>query len=162
MIDPRWLSAARKYVGLAEVPGKQHNPTILRWLRELKAWWAEDETPWCGTFVAAVMRESEITLPKHWYRARAWLEWGVPLPHPVFGSVVVFERAGGGHVGFVVGEDHNGRLLVLGGNQGNRVSVAPFDRQRAIGFRWPHEAVLVPRIPPPRLAATGKSSRNEA
>lgn len=162
MIEPHWLTAARKYLGLTEIPGKQHNPTIIRWLRELKAWWSDDETPWCGTFVAVAFRESSLPLPQHWYRARAWLEWGIPLPHPALGCVVVFARAGGGHVGFVVGEDQQGRLLVLGGNQGNRVSVAPFDKTRVLGYRWPSDAALAPRVPPPRLVSLGPSSRNEA
>lgn len=162
-IDQKWLTVARKYVGLREIPGKEHNPTILRWLKELHAWWYEDETPWCGTFVAAVMRETGYVLPKAWYRARAWLEWGTVLNAPVFGCVVVFARVGGGHVGFVVGRDKQGRLLVLGGNQSNRVSVAPFGTDRVLGYRWPLEALTAPKIPPPLLASNGApSSANEA
>jgi hypothetical protein len=43
-----------------------------------------------------------------------------------------------GHVGFVVGEDMaRHALLLLGGNQGNAVSVAAFDRNRVVGYRWP-------------------------
>ncbi len=53
------------------------------------------------------------------------------------GCVVVFERAGGGHVGLVVGETAGGRLLVLGGNQGDAVSVAAFQRERVVAYRWP-------------------------
>jgi uncharacterized protein (TIGR02594 family) len=60
VIEPHWLPIARKYIGLTEIPGKAHNPTILRWLTELKAWWKDDETPWCGTFVAAVLREAGL------------------------------------------------------------------------------------------------------
>ena len=54
----------------------------------------------------------------------------MPLQAPTVGCVVVFEREGGGHVGLVVGADTKGRLLVLGGNQGDAVSIAPFDRSR--------------------------------
>lgn len=162
VVPPNWLTAARRHVGLAEVPGKEHNPTIVRWLRDLKAWWSDDETPWCGTFVAAAFREVGIPLPKHWYRAKAWLEWGVRLERPAFGCVVVFERSGGGHVGYVVGQDQLGRLLVLGGNQGNRVSVAPFTTDRVLGYRWPTEAIMDPRIEPPRLASNQQASSNEA
>lgn len=162
--DPPWLDIARRYIGLTEIPGKQHQPVILRWLRELRAWWAEDETPWCGTFTAAVMREAGVELPRHWYRARAWLDWGVPLMDPAPGCVVVYERGGGGHVGLVVGRDPAGRWLTLGGNQGNRVSVAPFDPQRVLGFRWPHErlADLFNAGDLPLLASAGASSHNEA
>lgn len=160
-MDPHWLRNAKRHLGLTEIPGKEHAPKIVRWLRDLKAWWFDDETPWCGTYVAAVMRESRLSFPKHWYRAKAWLGWGVKLDRPAFGCVVVFERAGGGHVGFVVGRDIHGRLLVLGGNQGNKVSVAPFEMNRVLGYRWPLEAIMDPRVAPPVLAFTGAASGGE-
>lgn len=170
MIEPHWLPIARKYIGTTEIPGRAHHPAILRWLRELKAWWAEDETPWCGTFVAAVLRESGLAVPKHWYRAKAYLDYGVPSPNDVLGSIVVFDRAGGGHVGFVVGRDEKSRLMVLGGNQANAVNVQPFTRNRAVGFRWPvmqaglgHVPVANPRMQLPVIHSGGRAdSRNEA
>lgn len=145
MSGPAWLNIAGHYLGVAETPGKETTPVIARWLINLGAWWSSDDAdaPWCGVFCAEVMRESNIALPKAWYRAKAWLAWGVPLDEPVVGCVVVFERAGGGHVGFVVGKDARGYLLVLGGNQGNRVSIAAFDPIRVAGFRWP------PLVPAP-------------
>ena len=163
---PNWLTAARQYLGVAETPGRATTPVIRRWLLDLKAWWSDDETAWCGVAVAAWMREAGIDLPRHWYRARAWLEWGEVIMHPAVGAVVVFERAGGGHVGLVVGEDRQGRLMVLGGNQGNRVSIAPFDRSRVLGYRWPTSRIadLYASVGPlPLLASTGQpSSSNEA
>ena len=160
-----WLAKARQHLGLSEIPGKSTAPTIARWLRELRAWWDSDEVPWCGTFVAAVMREAGIDLPRHWYRARAWLDWGMPIYEPAPGCVVVYERAGGGHVGFVVGRDERGRLMTLGGNQSNRVSIAPFDPSRVLGYRWPAHrlADLQAAGSLPLLAANGQpSSHNEA
>lgn len=152
--EPSWLTAARKHIGLAEVVGSKHNPTILRWLASLRAWWAEDETPWCGTFVAAALRESGLPVAKAWYRAKAWLDYGTQLVTPKVGCIVVFDRAGGGHVGFVVGRDESGRLMVLGGNQGNKVSVAPFDTGRVLGYRWP-PAQPLQAGPIPLLASNG-------
>lgn len=163
-MEPNWLTHARTYLGTAEIPGKATAPTIARWLRELKSFWNDDETPWCGTFVAAVLRECEIPVAKHWYRARAWLDWGVPLDTPKLGCIVVYERTGGGHVGFVVGTDKRGRLMTLGGNQGNRVSIAPFEWVRVLGYRWPLGRVseLAAAGPLPVLSASGASSENEA
>jgi uncharacterized protein (TIGR02594 family) len=129
---------------------------IAGWLGRLKAWWADDETPWCGTFVAAMM-EPWAPLPKHWYRARAWLDWGVPLEHPEVGCVVVFERQGGCHVGFVVGRDLANNLLVLGGNQGNRVSIAAFPRERVLGYRRPEGIQLVAAALPLGQAQVSRS-----
>lgn len=162
MSDPAWLAIARTQIGVAEVPGKGDSPVIARWLRTLGAWWTDDATPWCGTFVGWCLREAGQEVPRHWYRARAYLEWGVQTAQPDVGSVVIFERTGGGHVGFVVGQDERNRLMVLGGNQGDRVSIAPFDRARVLGYRWPS-------YPPPwlrqlpRLASNGAPlSTNEA
>lgn len=157
-----WLQEARRHVGLAEIPGKEHQPVIVGWLKDLGAWWSEDETPWCGTFVAHCMREAHITLPQHWYRAKGWLTWGQALALPIVGCVVVFERAGGGHVGLVVGRDQDGHLMVLGGNQGNRVSIAPFDMARVLAYRWPAGLPEPSPAPLPLLASTGAVSSNEA
>lgn len=137
MSAPAWLSAAREDVGLREVRGAPTAPKIAGWLKSLRAWWTDDETPWCGTACAAWMVAAGIQPPGAWYRAKAWADWGQPLARPVDGCVAVFARAGGGHVGLVVGETAGGRLLVLGGNQGDAVSVAAFPRERVVAYRWP-------------------------
>lgn len=156
-----WVIEAAKHVGLKEIPGKEHNATIVNWLVRLNAWWRDDEVPWCGTFVAHCFQVSRISLPPAWYRAKAWANWGTPLNSPVFGCVVVFERSGGGHVGFVVGQDKAGRLMVLGGNQRDAVNVAPFDRARVLAYRWPDGQPMT-SVALPVLASTAASSRNEA
>lgn len=163
MNDPFWLTIARRYLSVAETPGKGTTPVIARWLLNLKAWWKDDETPWCGVFVAECLREAGKELPKHWYRALAWQDFGLRLAAPTLGCIVVFARSGGGHVGFFVGYDENGRFMILGGNQGNRVSIAPFDGSRIVAFRWPDPASLPPIFITPKLASNGKpSSTNEA
>lgn len=161
MIAP-WVDVARRYIGTTEAAGPQHNPVIVRWLVQLGAWWRDDETPWCGTFVAAVMRECSIAPAKAWYRARAWLEWGTPIAAPAVGAIVVFERIGGGHVGFIVGKTPAGHLLVLGGNQGDAVNVRAFDPARVIGYRWPTAQPLPAPGPLPVITSTAVLSRNEA
>lgn len=143
-VDPSWLIEARKHIGLREIQGAQTAPRIRQWLADLGAWWRDDETPWCGVAVAAWMKSTGYKVPKHWYRAKAWLDWGSALRMPAHGCVVVFERQGGGHVGLVVGETADSRLAVLGGNQGNAVSIALFDRSRVLGYRWPAETLQVP------------------
>lgn len=137
MIEPHWLREARESIGLREVPGSATSPVIAGWLASLGAWWRDDATPWCGTAVAAWMKACGIPRPKHWYRAKGWLDWGTPMAAPAVGCIVVFERQGGGHVGLVVGKDAAGRLQVLGGNQGDAVNIRAFDTARVIGYRWP-------------------------
>jgi uncharacterized protein (TIGR02594 family) len=139
---PGWLVIAEKYLGLREIPGAPTAPVIAAWLQQLGAWWSDDETPWCGVAMAAWMREAGFQPPTAWYRAKAWATWGISLSGPVVGCVVVFTRKGGGHVGLVVGQDPGGKLMVLGGNQGDAVSVAAFDPVRAIAYRWPDGALF--------------------
>ena len=160
--EPKWMVEARKHIGLAEIPGPKTHPTITAWLKKLQAWWADDETPWCGVFVAACIDAARLPLPKFWMRAKAWAEWGERLAAPVPGCVVVFERHGGGHVGFVVGRTSSNLLMVLGGNQGNRVSVAPFESSRVVGYFWPAGVPRPYGRPLPVMAATGPISTNEA
>ena len=158
--EPAWLVEARKHVGTAEVPGPRHNTKILGWLSKLKAWWADDETPWCGAFVAHCMREADLSLPQHWMRAKAWADWGANLraSHVAPGAVLVFARQGGGHVGFYVGEDPS-FYYVLGGNQANAVNVMKLAKARCIAIRWPRG---VPVTGSPVRMTGGKVSTDEA
>lgn len=135
---PDWLAEAYKYEGLKEVPGPKHNPTIQRWLRHLKAWWSDDETPWCGTFVAHCMEATGHPIVGNWFRAKAWADYGANLrpSHVVPGAILVFSRNGGGHVGFYVGENAN-FYYVLGGNQKNQVRIDPIAKVRCVAIRWP-------------------------
>jgi uncharacterized protein (TIGR02594 family) len=162
MSEPIWIAAARQHIGLREIPGAPTEPKIAGWLKKLGAWWADDSTPWCGTFVAAVMQSCSIPHAKAWYRAKAWLEWGQRVMYPALGAVVVFDRTGGGHVAIIVGQDNNGRLLCIGGNQGDAVSIAPFDRSRVLGYRWPPGEPLPVIATLPIFASTAKASSNEA
>lgn len=160
MGKPAWIIAAEKYVGLREVVGPKHNSTILGWLKKLKAWWAEDETPWCGTFVAECLTEAGVSKAKSWFRALDWKTYGREVS-PQLGAILVFARQGGGHVGFYVGEDAH-RYYVLGGNQGNSVSYAWIGKDRLAACRWPAE-VPVPNTGRVKLAGNGQpSSTNEA
>lgn len=138
-MKPYWLTVAEKYLGVRELKGPKHSNIIVDWLDKLRAWWRDDETPWCGVFVAAVFHEVGLPSPTYYMRAKAWLNWGRRLTEPVLGCVVVFERAGGGHVGFVVGRNHQNDLWVLGGNQGNAVTIALFERTRVLGYRIPRD-----------------------
>lgn len=139
-----WLDVAKKYIGVKEIKGSKHNPIILDMLKRSytalrqKIGIYDDETPWCGTFVASVLEESGLKhhIPTSFAWARSYLKVGTKLNYPAVGCIVVFERGSGGHVGFVVGQDSKGNLMVLGGNQGDKVSVASFSKSRVLGYRW--------------------------
>lgn len=161
---PAWIDHARTFVGLREYPGARHNPTILTWWKRIFADFRDDETPWCAAFVGGVLEEVGVKSTRS-AAARSYLKWGRDLTRPVPGCVVVFWRGSpsgwSGHVGFVLGKDAAGNLMVLGGNQGDAVSIRPFDRERVLGYRWP-EGVPIPEEALPLLRSDGRLSTNEA
>ena len=156
-----WIAEARKLIGTAEIPGDKHNPLILSWLARMKAWWRNDEEPWCGTFVDHCLDASHATRVKEGYRAKAYLTLPVRLNVPCYGAIAIFDYAPrGGHVGFIVGKDVYDNLMILGGNQNNKVSIAPFSRSRLIGVRWPSVYPAAGRFTLPLLASDGKPVRS--
>lgn len=117
----------------------------------------------CGVFVAHCFRTSGMQLPKYWMRAKEWGNgWGTRLNKAVPGCVVVFEREGGGHVGFVLGITKLNELVVLGGNQGNAVNIAKFPMDRVFGFYWPRDYTPTQNTTMPILTVAGGLSVNEA
>ena len=163
---PVLVIEGEKHIGLKEIPGPKHNSTIVGWLKFLKAWYFEDDTPWCGTFVAHCMKTAGLTIPTNWMRAKDWSTgWGVRLAPPIYGCVVVFERTGGGHVGFVIGQTKEGLLAVMGGNQANAVNVAKFPKDRVVGYYWPRDYTIPANgvfLPLPVVTVAGGVSVNEA
>lgn len=161
MSEPKWLTIATSHIGTREIPGPKHNAKIIGWLRRLKSWIKDDETPWCGTFCAAVMQEAGLGYPAMFVRAKAWADYGANLRAAAVapGAILVFSRDGGGHVGFYVGEDDTA-FHVLGGNQSNAVNVTRIAKRRCIAIRWPRGEPVVGG--PVRMTANGQLSRNEA
>lgn len=164
MVDPFWMPEARKYINLQEVKGAVHNPAILKMWDDIKLGGVnDDETPWCASYVGAVLERSGLLSTRSGW-ARSYLDWGYKLDEPQFGCVVVFARSGGGgHVGFVTGRDERGWLHVLGGNQGDAVNEKLFDPARVLGFRYP-KLLLPPDVlswPLPTFSG-GSVSNNEA
>lgn len=149
--DPAWLKAARAKLGTREAPGPANNPTIMGWalrvgVKFLGAPYNADSVPWCGLFTATCMKEAGIAPPAISLRAKAWATWGANLGRSVLapGAVMVFEREGGGHVAFYVGEDA-AYYHVLGGNQGDTVSIMRISKSRCIASRWPRGVPVIGR-----------------
>ena len=74
--------------------------------------------------------------------ARSYLDWGVELDIPRKGCVVVLWRGSkdgaSGHVGFFLYQTKD-KITLLGGNQGDKVSVQSYDIDRVLSYRWPLE-----------------------
>ena len=160
-LDPPWIKEARAQIGTREIKGPVHEPKILAWWRAIKLGGIkDDETPWCAAFVGGCLEAVGIRSTRSG-AARSYEAWGSRLAAPLYGCVVVFSRDGGGHVGFVVGQDKAGNLMVLGGNQGDAVNVKAFERRRVVAYRWPID-LPAPIAAPLPLLATTELSRNEA
>lgn len=138
---------AQRFVGIEEVPGSVANPAILAMLRLDDKWPEDDSVPWCSAFVNYIAWLLRLPRSKS-LRARSWLLVGVPIlvEHAQRGfDVVVFQRGEGkqpgpsvieapGHVGFYAGYE-GGRIMVLGGNQGDAVSMRSFSGHDVLGAR---------------------------
>jgi uncharacterized protein (TIGR02594 family) len=169
MADTKWLAVARSLVGTREVPGAANNPVIMAWGNRLGAKvlgiaYGNDATPWCGLFAAHCIASAGLTPPAIAIRAKAWASWGTGIPantpRPPIGCVAVFQREGGGHVGFVAGVYGNGDLAILGGNQGDAVNERRFGRDRLIALRWP--AGVAVAAPVGEVAGAGTVTTGEA
>lgn len=133
-----WVSAARSMLGLREIAGPKHNPRILdMWAAAKASWFKDDETPWCGAFMALVMIQCNIVPPKEAVRAISWATWGKACK-PQVGAVGVKQRTGGNHVFMIIGKTADGLYYkCLGGNQGNMVSIIDIMVSQVTAVRWP-------------------------
>jgi uncharacterized protein (TIGR02594 family) len=173
MSAAKWLNVARTFLNVAETKGPQHNPKIMALLdiadgkKDGKNLGGirDDETPWCASYVSGVLETAGIKSARTAW-ARGHLKWGVKLDGPAIGAIVVLERGPtSGHVGFVVGKDAAGHVMIHGGNQGDAVNEKPFVIGRVLGYRWPEGEPLPVRVGMatlPVYRAGGPLSTNEA
>lgn len=136
-LKPPWLVVAEAELGVREVPGPGDEPRVIGYHAATTLHATDDEVPWCSAFVCWVFEQVDI-LPTRSARARSWMTWGQAIRFPPLGAVVVISRGTGdqGHVGFLV-EREGDSIYLLGGNQGDAVSVAKFEVSRVLAYRWP-------------------------
>lgn len=161
---PKLLLEALKLLGVREVLGADHNPKILAWAEVvgLKATYTADEIPWCGLFIAYVCKMAGLEGVAGPLWARNWANWGTKQATAMLGDVLVFSRGSGGHVGIYVGEDDKA-YHVLGGNQGDAVSIVRITKVRCIAIRRTKWKIAQPEnIRVVKLDAKGVLSENEA
>jgi uncharacterized protein (TIGR02594 family) len=138
-----WMDIAWKQQGQAEIPGAAANPEIIKYFAD--AGHPEvhsDEVSWCAAFACACLERAGIRSPRT-LLARDFLHFGTPIDQPRMGAIAVFSRPPDphhGHVGFVAGETENA-IVLLGGNQANKVGVIHMPKARLIGLRWPADGM---------------------
>lgn len=160
---PRHLIKAIELYNTTEVVGSKHNPVIMGWAKEtgLDNVYKADEIPWCGLFVAVVLQRANRKPVKDPLWALNWNKFGVKVDKPMLGDILTFTRNGGGHVGFYVGEDAK-NFFVLGGNQGNKVSIVKIAKSRLSQARRPEYINMPTNIRSIQLCSNEVISQNEA
>lgn len=141
--DPVWLKDAFRDLGVREVAGAGSNPRIVRMYAAARNPQVKDDAvPWCSAAMNDWIAQAGYR-PTYSLAARSWLDWtggekldlGKPIPR---GAILIFRRGNAwqGHVTFCL-EDHGNTVTVLGGNQGDSVSIATYSKAALIGARWP-------------------------
>ncbi|WP_156840266.1 TIGR02594 family protein [Novosphingobium aquimarinum] len=160
--EPAWIAAARSKLGEREIPGPKHNSWIAKGWASLGAtWFNDDETPWCGFFVAWCLDQAGLDYPKAFPRAASFKSWGTDCPAQL-GAIGVKSRVGGNHVFFIVGQtEDRAYYKALGGNQSNAVTIMDIRKSDVDAIRWPSVEAMPAELKLPMLAR-GTISRNEA
>lgn len=145
-MDVTALQVAQQFVGLKELPGPLSNPLVLGMLQMDNGWVQDDETSWCSAFASFICKCLPGCPRSKALAARSWLLVGrrVALADALPGwDVCILWRgkapqpgpevlAAPGHVAFYVGQDAT-HVLLLGGNQGDAVSIARFPKEQVLG-----------------------------
>jgi uncharacterized protein (TIGR02594 family) len=133
------LEAAGAYLGVEEWPGAKHNPEIIAMFERVGHRIESDETPWCAGFVGSVL--ASLGLPHTGkLNARSYQTYGqsVRMQDARPGDIVVLWRGSPtswqGHVAFFV-EFKGDKVILRGGNQGNKVSDAAYPIDRIVAIR---------------------------
>jgi uncharacterized protein (TIGR02594 family) len=137
-----WMDHAWSHVGVSETRGSGATSAIVSMYA--KAGHSEvqsDEVPWCAAFVGACLRDAGLSNTGS-LMARSYLQYGTKIDAPRVGCIVVLKRGAppAGHVGFVTGWG-DGKIRVLGGNQGDKVCEASYREADVLGYRWPPAAM---------------------
>lgn len=155
-----WIEIGKKLINTKEIKGSQHNATIVQMWKDIKRGGIkDDETPWCAAMVGSCLEQAGIRSTR-FESAKSYLDWGYAIHKPVLGCVVVYDRVGGGHVGFCLGQDSAGNLQILGGNQDDQVKVSTFKKDRPAKYRWHTAFGELPEVLPTLTAA--EASKSEA
>ena len=163
--NPPWIDEGRKYLGMHEV----YDNSELREFMSSDGKHLGDPAvfPWCGDFVETCIKLALPNEPfpgalgQNPYWALNWKLFGIESL-PCLGAPFAISRNGGGHAGFLVGEDEH-RYYSLGGNQSNRVSIAPILKSRFDhdSIRWP-STYSGPKLALPRYHSTASAESNFA
>lgn len=159
-----WLSQMRAITGVKEFPGRASNPIIMAWRSDIArafpetvkyvATYTGDEIAWCGFGLAGCCARAGVRPPfgkdddEKFMYAKSWAHWGTQIePRP--GCIMVFSRAGGGHVSILERMDGQ-HAYIRGCNQSDMVNVAHKSMDTFVAAVWPsgwsHDVQIVSNI----------------
>jgi len=145
MTQPCWLELAWAGLGVAETPGPTHNARVVGYYADVgHPQVTDDETAWCAAFLGSCLERAGVRSTRS-LMARSYLDWGEPQSEFRHGAIAVLSRTADpalGHVGFLVGQTE-GTVILLSGNQGDRVCVEAFPRSRLLALRWPPNSPVI-------------------
>ncbi len=109
-VEPRWLQLARGEIGVAEIPGGQHNPRIVTYRATTTLRATSDETAWCSSFVNWCLTNTRITGTNS--AAASWIGWEITTSARMGAITIIFNAAAargrlshsGNHVGSLIEE----------------------------------------------------------
>jgi uncharacterized protein (TIGR02594 family) len=132
---PELMAIASSTLGLNE---RDQGAAIQEYLKNGGVNLDPATTAWCAAFVNATLKQGGMEGTGS-NMARSFLEWGQGVDDPRKGDLAVFTRGDPngpfGHVGFFDGYNEDGTIRVLGGNQGDSVSIANYSPDTLLGFR---------------------------
>jgi len=136
------IQFALSFYGVKEAFGDgKSNPIIVSFFKDFADWIIDDSTPWCSSFINSIMASTGYEYSGK-MSARSWLDVGEVVKDPRVGDVVVFWRGSKnswqGHVAMFISYSADKKYInVLGGNQGDAVSISAYETSRLLGFRRP-------------------------
>jgi len=151
------FSLAGQQIGLSE---REQNAALQEYMQNGGVNLDPATTAWCAAFVNATLGQAGMQGTGS-NMARSFLDWGMETQQPQRGDLAIFTRGDPngpyGHVGFFDGYNEDGTIRVLGGNQGDSVSLANYSPDSLLGFRTAGEggqrapagvAGMFPGMPP--------------
>lgn len=132
------LEVALNEYGIYEWAGKENNPRILQYFKDIgQKWVKEDATAWCAAFVNWCLVKAGRPQTGA-LNARSFMSYGESTKTPELGDIVVLWRENKdgtlGHVGFYINETKS-NIYILGGNQRDQVNILKFSKEYLLDYR---------------------------
>jgi uncharacterized protein (TIGR02594 family) len=121
--DTPWLDVAFKEHS-DEITAQNNPERIVEYLRSTSLGPNHNGyLAWCAAFVNWSLKEAGIDGANS-PGVSAWKNWGTKLDNPAYGAIAIWKD--GSHVGFVVGENAEGKLVMLHGNWSKKVDLSTY------------------------------------